>query len=209
VEDRRPRLSSEDAVSSAERRGRLSSTIAAVVLTTHFITTTAMFFFPNFPMSRLLSPTRIVNSFGLFAVMTRARYEIEFQGTRDGTTWITYPFRYKPQDPKEAPRIFAPYQPRFEWNLWFASLSSVADNPWVMNTEARLMDNSPPVIRLFRSNPFRDRPPASVRAMMWKYWFTTPEERAKTGAWWNRELIGPYAPMATRNANGTITFSEQ
>ena len=29
--------------------------------------------------------------------MTRGRYEIEFQGSNDGTNWIAYPFRYKPQ----------------------------------------------------------------------------------------------------------------
>ena len=186
-----------------------SSIIAAVVLTTHFITTTAMFFVPNFPTARLLAPTRIVNSFGLFAVMTRARYEIEFQGTRDGTTWIAYPFRYKPQNPKEPPHIFAPYQPRFDWNLWFASLSTVADNPWVLNVEARLLENSPPVLRLFRGNPFADRPPIAVRAVTWQYWFTDREERARTGAWWNRKLIGSYAPAARRGPTGTIELDQE
>jgi len=174
------------------------SYVAAVVLPIHFITTTFMFLFPNFPPARLLAPMRIANSFGLFAVMTRARYEIEFQGTRDGTTWIAYPFRYKPQDPKEAPHIYAPYQPRFDWNLWFASLSTVADNPWVMSTQSRLLENSPPVLRLFRSNPFPDRPPIAVRAVLWQYWFTTPEEREKTGAWWNRQMIGEYASAVAR-----------
>jgi hypothetical protein len=189
IEDPRPAPRGEG---GAERRVR---GVVAAILTTHFITTTVMFFFTGFPTARLLAPTRIVNSYGLFAVMTRARYEIEFQGTRDGATWIAYPFRYKPQDPKEAPRIYAPYQPRFEWNLWFASLSNVAENQWVMNTETRLLENSPPVLQLFRSNPFRDKPPIKVRVMLWQYWFTTSEERAKTGAWWNRQLIGEYAPQ--------------
>jgi hypothetical protein len=191
VEDRRPRLS----IVELDRRGRLSSMGTAVVLTTHFVTTTAMFFMPGFPTAQLLSSTRIVNNYGLFAVMTRERYEIEFVGTRDGRTWIAYPFRYKPQNPFEAPRIYAPYQPRFEWNLWFASLGTVSENPWVIGTEERLLENSPPVLRLFRSNPFRDKPPVAVRAMLWQYWFTTRDERAKTGAWWNRKLIGEYAPQ--------------
>src|SRR5688572_8493901 len=64
--------------------------------------------------ARWLAPFRIANAYGLFAVMTEARYEIEFQGSRDGTTWITYPFRYKPQRLDERPGIYAPYQPRFE-----------------------------------------------------------------------------------------------
>ena len=50
-----------------------------------------------------LEPSRIAESYGLFAVMTRARYEIEFQGSNDGQNWTAYPFRYKPQDPRQPP----------------------------------------------------------------------------------------------------------
>jgi lipase maturation factor 1 len=167
---------------------------AATVLAIHFATTTAMFFFPRFPTAVLLDPFRIANSFGLFAVMTRARYEIEFQGTADGKTWIAYPFAYKPQDPRKAPGIFAPYQPRFDWNLWFASLGAWQDNPWVLNVEQRLLENSPPVLRLFAGNPFAKKPPAAVRAVMWQYWFSSREEHARTGVWWDRKRIGEYAP---------------
>src|SRR5260370_1072386 len=41
-----------------------------------------------------LEPFRIANAYGLFAVMTPHRYEIEFQGSIDGENWIAYPFRY-------------------------------------------------------------------------------------------------------------------
>src|SRR5467141_1790752 len=85
---------------------------------------------PTTPVSTL-EPFRIANRYGLFAVMTRGRYEIEFQGSDDGQTWLIYPFRYKPQDPSKPPRIYAPYQPRFDWNLWFASLSSWRQEPIV------------------------------------------------------------------------------
>jgi hypothetical protein len=169
----------------------------AVLLPVLFVTTVASFMFPNFPTVTLLEPFRVANSYGLFAVMTRARYEIEFQGTRDGKTWIAYPFRYKPQNPSEAPGIYAPYQPRFEWNLWFASLGTWESNRFVIATEARLLENEPSVLRLFRSNPFAAAPPTTVRAVQWQYWFTTREERRRTGAWWRRELIGDYAPAVT------------
>ena len=56
--------------------------------------------------------------------MTRERYELEFQGSTDGQNWTPYPFRNKPQDVHTAPRIYAPFQPRFDWNLWFASLGN-------------------------------------------------------------------------------------
>jgi hypothetical protein len=54
-----------------------------------------------------LEPFRIANRYGLFAVMTRGRYEIEFQGSEDGKTWVAYPFRYKPQDLNKPPGIYA------------------------------------------------------------------------------------------------------
>src|SRR5260370_36907483 len=73
---------------------------------------------PATPVS-VLEPFRIANRYGLFAVMTRGRYEIEFQGSEDGQNWLVYPFRYKPQDPSKAPGIYAPYQPRVDWNFGF------------------------------------------------------------------------------------------
>ena len=76
----------------------------------------------------MLDPFRIANQYGLFAVMTRGRYEIEFQGSNDGVNWAPYAFRFKPQALDQAPGIYAPYQPRFEWNLWFASLGNWQQN---------------------------------------------------------------------------------
>ena len=142
--------------------------------------------------ARVLAPFRIANAYGLFAVMTEARYEIEFQGSRDGVTWIAYPFRYKPQDVNERPGIYAPYQPRFDWNLWFASLGPWEQSSWVVLAQQRLLENSPSVLRLFRSNPFADRPPALVRTVRWQYWFTDAETRRRTGAWWRRAELGPF-----------------
>jgi len=141
-----------------------------------------------------IAPFRIANSYGLFAVMTTARYEIEFQGSRDGKDWVPYPFRYKPQDPARAPGIYAPYQPRFDWNLWFASLGNWRENPWVLNVQRRLLQNSSQVLSLFDGNPFHDRPPEFVRTVIYQYWFTTPGERRKTGNWWRREFLGAFTP---------------
>ena len=149
-----------------------------------------------------LEPLRIANRYGLFAVMTTDRYEIEFQGSPDGQRWTPYPYRYKPQDPMRAPGIHAPYQPRFEWNLWFASLGEWRGYPWVVRTELRLLEGSPEVLRLFAADPFAGKPPEYVRAVKWQYWFTTPHEKRATGAWWRRELLGLYAPVLRRTASG-------
>jgi hypothetical protein len=156
---------------------------------------------PFFPVAAL-EPFRIANQYGLFAVMTRGRYEIEFQGSNDGQNWTAYPFRYKPQKLDEPPRIYAPYQPRFDWNLWFASLGSWQQNSMVPLTEERLLQNSRDTLSLFAGNPFPHSPPKYVRAVLWQYWFTSMTEKRATGLWWKRQLIGLYAPVLTINPDG-------
>ncbi len=163
-----------------------------------------------FPMSPVLAldPFRIANRYGLFAVMTRGRYEIEFQGSNDGETWVAYPFRYKPQDPAKAPGVYAPYQPRFEWNLWFASLGYWRDNMFVVSAEERLLNNAPDVMALFASDPFPDAPPKYVRAVIWQYWFTSLAEKRATGMWWRRKFLGLYAPELTYGPDGKLGVVE-
>ncbi len=158
---------------------------------------------PTSPVAAL-DPFRIANRYGLFAVMTRGRYEIEFQGSNDGQNWTPYPFRYKPQDPSQRPGIYAPYQPRFDWNLWFASLGGWRDNIIVPSTEERLLAGSPDVLALFAGNPFPQSPPQQVRAVLWQYWFTTLPEKRATGMWWRRQLLGLYAPVLERMPDGKV-----
>jgi hypothetical protein len=157
--------------------------------------------------ARLLAPFRVANAYGLFAVMTTAEYEIEFQGSRDDTTWVAYPFRYKPQDPKAPPGLYAPYQPRFEWNLWFASLGPWNESPWVVTTQARLLMAEPSVLELFARNPFAAAPPTAVRSVIWRYWFTDFAARRQTHRWWNRELLGVYAGVVRRGVDGALHFT--
>jgi hypothetical protein len=194
------------------RRLRMYRRAETVVLGILFYTTIVAFLFggsdsilalPN----RLLQPFRIANAYGLFAVMTPARYEIEFQGSSDGNKWIAYPFRYKPQDPKERPGFYGPYQPRFDWNLWFASLAPWRASPWVVLTQERLLEGSPSVLKLFRGDPFHGKPPSAVRTVLWQYWFTDLDTKRKTGAWWRRKELGPFSPTVTRTPEGRVVFS--
>jgi hypothetical protein len=183
--------------------------ITSVILIWIFYATTVQMFWilvprAPFPVSPViaLEPFRIANRYGLFAVMTRGRYEIEFQGSNDGENWVTYRFRYKPQDPAEAPGIYAPYQPRFDWNLWFASLGVWRDNMFVVSTEERLLAGNRDVLALFANNPFPDAPPKQVRAVVSEYWFTSLAEKRATGMWWRRKFLGLYAPTLTYMPDG-------
>jgi hypothetical protein len=192
------------------------SAIFAVVLTCIFYATAVplvqMFWheapLPTKPLV-VLEPFRIANQYGLFAVMTPHRYEIEFQGSNDGEHWVAYPFRYKPQGVNDRPRIYAPYQPRFDWNLWFASLGSWQQYPLVPRTEELLLENDRTVLELFAGNPFPNAPPHLVRAVLWQYWFSTPEQKHAEGIWWQRQLLGAYAPTLTQLPNGRFGVVEE
>jgi hypothetical protein len=189
-----------------------SIAVTAVCLTLIFYVTTAellqLFAIP-LPAAPILAlePFRIANSYGLFAVMTPHRYEIEFQGSNDGVTWTPYEFRYKPQNPQDRPRIYAPYQPRFDWNLWFASLGTWQDAPIVMLTEQRLLEGSKPVLGLFAGNPFPTQPPKMTRAVLYQYWFSTPDEKRTQHLWWTRQLLGTYAPTLEREPDGRYAIT--
>ena len=189
-----------------------SLAVSSFVLTWIFYATTALMLAayhpPMWPVAAL-DPFRIANRYGLFAVMTRGRYEIEFQGSNDGENWVSYRFRYKPQVLNEPPGLYAPYQPRFDWNLWFASLGSWREYPIVPNTEVLLLSSeNKDVLELFANNPFPQEPPRQIRAVIWQYWFTSVAEKRTTGMWWRRRLIGRYAPTLEMAPDGRIRVTE-
>lgn len=141
-----------------------------------------------------VAPFRTINGYGLFAVMTKERREILVQGSEDGVTWKTYAFRDKPGDPRRAPPWVAPYMPRLDWQMWFAALGDVRNNPWFLQFLQRLLEGSPAVTGLLKENPFPEKPPRFVRALSDDYVFTTSKEREATGDWWKVEPAGTYCP---------------
>jgi predicted DCC family thiol-disulfide oxidoreductase YuxK len=158
-------------------------------------------FFPEAEWSPLwsvpygyLEPFRSLNGYGLFRVMTKTRPEIIVEGSRDGQVWQPYEFKYKVGDPQRAPPIVAPHQPRLDWQMWFAALDDIREEPWFMNFLARLLQGSPSVLGLMKANPFPDSPPRYVRARLFEYHFTDALEKRQTGAWWKREEQGLYCP---------------
>jgi predicted DCC family thiol-disulfide oxidoreductase YuxK len=146
---------------------------------------------------RSVSPFQIINGYGLFAVMTITRPEIVIEGSNDGVTWLAYEFKYKAGDLTRRPAWVAPHQPRLDWQMWFAALGDYQSDPWIIRFMARLLQGSPEVLRLLGRNPFPAGPPHYVRAMLYRYRFTSPEERRSTGAWWSRELKGVYVPAVS------------
>jgi len=144
-----------------------------------------------------LEPFRSFNGYGLFAVMTPTRPEIIVEGSDDGQNWRAYEFKYKPGDVKKRPGFVAPFQPRLDWQMWFAALGGVRENPWFLRFEYRLLQNSPTVTTLLAKNPFESKPPKYLRAELYEYHFTNKAERKATGAWWTRKDLGVYCPPLT------------
>jgi len=154
---------------------------------------------PAFRLLSALEPVRIVNGYGLFAVMTTSRPEIIIQGSNDGDTWRDYEFKYKPGDLRRAPRWVEPLQPRLDWQMWFAALGDYRSSPWFSRLMLRLLEGSPPVEALLARNPFPQSPPKYVRALIYDYRFTTWSERQTQGDWWSRRLLGGYFPAVSLN----------
>ncbi len=141
-----------------------------------------------------IAPFRIVNTYGLFAVMTTALPEIIVEGSDDGVQWREYAFKFKPGDVMRRPQWNFPHQPRLDWQMWFAALGTARENPWFSRFLQRLLENSPEVTALLGSNPFSGKPPLYVRGLLYDYRYSSPEEKKTTGAWWVRQPEGIYYP---------------
>ena len=72
-------------------------------------------------------------------------------------------------------------------------------------SKERLLAGDPDVLSLFAADPFA-QPPREVRAVLWQYWFTSMEQKHATGDWWTRKLLGAYAPVLERDAQGGVTI---
>ncbi len=143
-------------------------------------------------------PLHIVNSYGVFAVMTTTRPEVIVEGSDDGEHWRAYEFRYKPGDLRRRPGWNIPHQPRLDWQMWFAALDPYGNAPWFERFEACLQRNDPAVLALLANNPFPDRPPRYLRTLVYRYRYADAQTHRRSGKWWTREPLGPFLPPLTR-----------
>jgi len=146
-------------------------------------------------MNYSFDPVDLVNTYGAFGTVGRERDEIIFEGTEDplitgDTKWQEYEFKAKPGDPNRRPPFVAPYQPRIDWQIWFAAMASPADYPWTLHFVWKLLHNDPGTLSLLAKNPFPDTPPHYIRARLYRYRFAPIGENA----WWKREPIGEWLP---------------
>jgi hypothetical protein len=153
----------------------------------------------NQVMNTRYDPFHLVNTYGAFGSITRHRYEIVLEGTdeavvTEATRWQAYEFRGKPGEPHRLPPQIAPYHLRVDWLLWFAAMEPRQYPRWLLRFVARLLEGDGATLALVRENPFSASPPRHVRALRFRYRFSTPQERRESGQWWQREKGSIYIP---------------
>jgi len=155
---------------------------------------------PHQAMNRSYDPLHLVNTYGAFGSVGRERYEVILEGTSEpnpgpDAVWHAYEFPCKPGDPARRPCVVSPYHYRLDWQLWFAAMSTIGREPWLVRLVSKLLRGDADVKPLLAQDPFPDTPPRFVRAELWRYEFTRPGDRA-TAWWrrtWRREYMRPVA----------------
>jgi len=164
---------------------------------------------PRQIMNTSFDPFDLVNTYGAFGTVGRERLAVVFEGSdaddpSDDAEWRSYRYVALPADPHDRPPQIAPYQPRLDWQMWFAAMGSPDDYPFTLHLVWKLLHNDPGALELFRENPFPAKPPRWVRAVLYRYSFA-PADNAE-GVWWNREQLGLWLPALAADDQRLVEF---
>lgn len=164
----------------------------------------------NQAMNTSFNQLHLVNTYGAFGSIGKARNELIIEGTYDAaidenTIWKEYDFRHKPGPLDEKLSIIAPYQPRIDWQIWFAAMSSYDREPWLIHFVWKLLHNDEDALSLIEKNPFPEKPPKYIRILIYRYEFENPLESENV---WKRELLGLWMPPVSTETQGLREFVE-
>ncbi|HTM69160.1 MAG TPA: lipase maturation factor family protein, partial [Candidatus Binatia bacterium] len=154
---------------------------------------------PRQAMNADYNPLHLVGSYGAFGSITEKQFVVVVEGTDaedpSSSSWKEYGFRGRPDDLDRRPPQIAPYHERLGWLMWFAGFTPPEYEPWFQNLLGKLLAGDKGIASQLSRNPFPATPPRYVRAILYEYHFTTPEERRASGNWWTRKPLGEYFPM--------------
>jgi hypothetical protein len=102
------------------------------------------------------------------------------------------------------PMQVAPYQLRLDWQMWFASMSTADQYPWTYNLIWKLLHNDPDAVGLFAQNPFPQKPPRYIRAILYNYKFAKPGN--SKGLYWTRDAGSEWLPVLSDSDPRLINF---
>jgi len=132
----------------------------------------------------------IVNTYCKFTDIRKERIEYVIQGTRDqGSNKQWKNFRYQVSPPKltERPKQYSPYNHRLDYQIWNIEKDEDCQEYWFEKLMKELLKGNEDLLKLFSDNPFPEKGPTQVRAVKYKYEFTSPETGEKEGVYWSRE----------------------
>ena len=188
------------------------------MMTTAWVVTIVIAFLSFRPISNMLSPGQImntsfdpfdlVNTYGAFGSVGKERLNVVFEGTMaedssDNASWKPYIYKGLPVLTDKRPPQIAPYQLRLDWQMWFAAMSSAEEYPWTYNLVWKLLHNDRSALSLFAGNPFSDKPPRYIRAVLYRYTFVRHNSQ---GDWWKQERINLWLPPLSSNNPILIAF---
>ena len=204
-------LKAEEAAGRAEpsKPMRTTAWIVTIIIAFLSIRPAINMLSPKQIMNTSFDPLDLVNTYGAFGTVGQERLNVIFEGTMDRDTsdkanWKPYIYKGLPVLLDKQPPLIAPYQLRLDWQMWFASMSSPDQYPWTLNLVWKLLHNDSRTVSLFAGNPFADKPPRYIRAVLYRYRFAKPGN--PQGLYWNRELVGLWLPAMSANDPRLIDF---
>jgi hypothetical protein len=167
---------------------------------------------PGQIMNTSFDPLDLVNTYGAFGSVGRHRMNVIFEGTDSDApdahaVWKEYPYQALPVALNQRPRQIAPYQPRLDWQMWFAAMSDANEYPWTLHLVWKLLHNDAGALSLFGGNPFPEKPPRYIRAIQYRYAFVRPGNPA--GDWWRRDELGVWLPALSADDPRLIHLLEE
>jgi uncharacterized membrane protein YphA (DoxX/SURF4 family) len=139
------------------------------------------------PLTSWYAPLHLVNSYHLFASVTRERIEPQIEVKR-ADLWTAQDLRYKPGHPARRPPFVAPHQPRVDFLLWFHGLRWQRTPPYLEALLERLC-HEPDVVAPLFARPLPERAQA-VRVVYQRYHFATMQSWRREGVYWQRVFEG-------------------
>ena len=164
---------------------------------------------PGQVMNSSFDPFDLVNTYGAFGTVGQERLNVVFEGTIDNDStsnanWQPYIYKGLPDVTGRRPPQIAPYQLRFDWQMWFAAMSTPDEYPWTVHLVYKLLHNDQLAISLFARNPFPQKPPRYVRAVLYRYQFAKPGNPQQV--WWYRTRLGDWLPPLSAGDPRLINF---
>ena len=197
-------IKAKEAIANAEpsRPMNITAWIITVLIAVLSIQPVFNILSPRQIMNTSFDPYDLVNTYGAFGSVGRERFNVVFEGTMDeipdsNAHWKAYPYKGLPVDLDIRPPQIAPYHLRLDWQMWFAAMSTPEEYPWTVNLISKLLHNDNGALSLFADNPFLDKPPRYIRAVLYRYSFAKPGN--PDGLWWNRDRLGDWLPPLSVN----------